>query len=271
MATKRKPTTALVPAAARLPELMTHEEADLNAGAIDTFVAAVGGRAQLTDVLSIAGAGLDMDKVTSLLLDPRYSAFSLKRLCTMAGVTVADLFASYRKALIVRAHIEATHLIASKLVPVVEDVMTRAAPIELVCPQCQGAASAGAAPCSRCLSTGRIRSEPDLDRQKLALELGQLTEKKGGIVVTQNANAIAAAALTPNSGALEQLQQAVGDLLFNPRRGGVTDADLPIDVPAPIYPREEEPPLPFDPPVREDPPLHRRVDLPGEPEECGTA
>lgn len=236
MATRSKATSALVPAAARGGELLHPEEVELNSAAIDAFLAAVGGRAELTDVLAIGAGSTDMDKVTTLLLDPRYERTSLRRLCTLAGITVADLFASYRKALVARAHIEATHIIASRLVPVVRDVMDKAI------------------------------TDPTVDRHKLALELGQLTEKKGGLIVQQNAIAAAVSTTATQVGALEQLQQAVGDLLFPPRpRRGVA-VDLAPPVPAPPVIEEQEPPLPFDDP-RADPPPDRRPDLPGAPAE----
>jgi hypothetical protein len=231
----RPKTSALVPAAARGGELLNPEEVELNSAAIDTFLSAVGGRTELTDVLSIGAGASDMDKVTQLLLDPRYSRTSLRRLCALAGITVADLFASYRKALVARAHIEATHVIASKLVPVVRDVMDRAL------------------------------TDPTVDRHKLALELGQLTEKKGGLIVQQNAIAAAVSTSATQVGALEQLQQAVGDLLFSPRKKSDVVRDDPPSPRTPLT-SEEEPSLPFDDPY-EDPPSRRRPDLPGEPEE----
>jgi hypothetical protein len=237
-----KSTSALVPAAARAGSVLTDDTlAAHNSAAIETFLKAVGGRAQLTDVLAIGAAGGDLDKVTTLLLDPRYEHFSVKRVCTMAGITVVELFASYKKALIARAHIEATHVIAGRLVPIVTDVMDKAL------------------------------SDPTVERHKLALELGQLTEKKAGIVMQQNTIAAGVSASVTQAGALEQLQQAVGDLLFSPRRKSEVVRDEP---PSPRTPftEEEEPRLPFtfeDPPALEEPP-RRRPDLPGVPEERTT-
>jgi len=186
----KKPSTGLVPAAARAPEILTEGEQHLNAGAIDTFIQLVGGRDALVDVLSVASAAPDVDRVVNYLLDPRYERWSLRRLCNMAGITVADLLAAYRKAMIAKAHVEATHIIAAKLPPVVEDVMTKAI------------------------------SDPTVERHKLALELGQLTERRSGLFIQQNQiqNASAASLSQAGGGALEQLQQAVGDLLFNPAR-----------------------------------------------------
>lgn len=189
MGRKKNATTALVPAAARAPEVLSAEEADLSAEAVETFAKAVGGRDALTDVLSVAATAPEVEKVVNLLLDHRYRQTSLRRLCTMAGITVADLFAAYKKAIITRAHIEAAQIIAQRLPPIVTDVMDRAL------------------------------SDPTVDRQKLALELGQLTEKKGGLFIQQNTGVVAAATVpATGTGQLEQLQQAVGELLFHSGR-----------------------------------------------------
>jgi hypothetical protein len=248
-------TSALIPAAARTPDGLTVVEAALNTGAIEVFTKAVGGRQQLAEVLAVASPAGELDTVTTYLLDPRYEAWSLSRLCTHAGITVAHLFAAYKKALLVRAQIEATHIIAAKLPPVVDDVMTRAAPQRVACSCLEATRPA----CPTCRGTGLTTSEPAVDRQKLALELGQLLEKKGGIVMQQNTIAAGALAST-RTGALEQLHQAVGDLLFSPgrqRRGapGVVATldeellgDPPVEIPDPREPREEEPELPWGDP-----------------------
>jgi hypothetical protein len=241
-------TSALVPAGARAAAL-DDVEAILNVEAIEVFAKAVGGRAQLADTLAVAGTGTAADRITSMLLDPRYAAWGLPRICATAGITVADLFAAYRKALVARAHIQATHIIASRLPPIVDDVMTRAAPQASVCPTCAGAAAAGS--CPTCGGTGRVMSTPDLDRQKLALELGQLLEKKGGLIVQQN-NTVAALGSSAAPGALEQLQQAVGDLLFG---GNRRDDEIEADI---IEPESDVPPeadpLPPAPHVEPDSP-----------------
>jgi hypothetical protein len=245
-------TTALLPAAARAPEPLTVVEATLNEQAIEVFTKAVGGRDQLAEVLSVAGTSPDVEKIALYLLDPRYAHFSLRRLCTLTGITVADLFTAYRKALIARAHITATQIIASRLPPIVEDVMTRAAPQKVICPKCLGTSAAGQGPCVLCNDTGIIQSEPDLDRQKLALELGQLVEKKGGILMQQNTIAAASLAST-NSGALEQLHQAVGDLLYSPSRRRASAPVVDVEATADDSHERREPDPPWPLPVIDDP------------------
>jgi len=242
-------TGALVPAGVRAPEVQVSEtDLELNAEAIEAFAEQVGGRRGFIDVLTVASTAPEVEMVVDLLLDPRYRRYSLRRLCVMAGLTLADLFVAYRRALLVKAHLQATHAIAAKLPAVVADVMTRALPQPCVCPACQGVSPGlDAAPCLTCAGTGQVLTEPDLDRQKLALDLGALTRKGGGGVTVTQTTAVAASASAlsaPTAGALEQLQQAVGELLFSPgrRRNAGT--------PAPVVLTEEDVPLPFEaPPV----------------------
>jgi hypothetical protein len=250
------PPTALIPAAARAPEVLTEEEAELSGEAIETFARAIGGRDALMAVLSVASSAPEIEKVVNYLLDPRYDRWTLRRLCTLAGITVAELFTAYRKALLTKAHLEATRIIAEKLPPIVDDVMERATPQMIGCAHCRGLAPpAGDPPCLFCHGSGQVRSEPELDRQKLALELGHLTEKKGGgLYIQQNQGVLAsgAALAAQGSGALEQLQQAVGDLLFRPsRRRAMSPVSEPTSEP-PVLPREE-PPHEYPPPPQDEP------------------
>jgi hypothetical protein len=238
-------TAALIPAAARADTTLDDVEAVLNCEAIEVFARAVGGRAQLADTLAVAATSPDVARITTCLLDPRYASWSLARLCHMVGITVAELFASYRKAMIARAHIEATHTIARTLPAVVSDVMDKATPQPIVCPHCQGRQTIapvepGQAPlaCPVCRGTGSVQSEPTVERHKLALELGQLIEKKGGLLIQQNNLAPSASALA--TGSLEQLQQAVGDVLFGSRR----QDEAPLDVEAhPVPDPDDHDPL----------------------------
>ena len=223
--TRPQARTALVPAGARANGfVLTDPDGLLHAEAIETFAKAVGGRERLADTLAVAGVSSEIEQITTLLLDPRYATWTLSRLCRMAGITVAQLFAAYRKASFARAHIEASHTIATRLPAVVSDVMDKAL------------------------------SDPTVERHKLALEVGQLLEKKGGLIVQQNN--LAQTAIATGPGSLEQLQQAVGDVLFGPRRTAVAVDPVP-DPTEPDDPEDEDDPLdgaePGDPAGPPDP------------------
>ena len=166
--------------------------------AVETFLLGVGGRDQLLDALEIGSARPEIDKVLDFLADERYASMSLRQICNFAGLTVADLMAAYRSATLIKSQIAATAQIAHRIGPVVADVMRRAAPHEVSCRACNGAGTVSkgddpALPCLPCRGTGSVVAEPELDRQKLALELAELLKKGGGISITQQQIAVAAA------------------------------------------------------------------------------
>lgn len=242
--------SALAPAITRAAGGLTPQEQDLSGVAIDTFVKALGGKDALVDALAVGGSVPEIDAILTHLLDPRFDTWSLRQICDAAGLTIAELFTHYRKSGIIRAHIQATPIITGKLVGVVDDVMTRAQPYEVPCASCGGVGSvpprdkkgkilddAPPEPCRACKASGRMIELPDLERQKLALELGQLVQKSGGInvIANQQNNAFGETARSTATGALEQLQQAVGDLLYGRHAdsgeaasasGGVIEAEV---------------------------------------------
>src|SRR5712664_605213 len=117
---------------------LTDEEADLHRGALTTVVNALGGKSSFADTLAIAGDQPEVEPILALLVDPRYDHLSLRKLCDLAGWNVAYLFAAWRKAALVRAHLLAYQTITSNLLPLAEDVMRRAAPYPIPCPACLG-------------------------------------------------------------------------------------------------------------------------------------
>jgi len=200
---------------------LTPEETDLSAAAVDAFTVALGGRSAVLDALQVANGTPEVDQITKLLIDPCYAGWSLRKLCALAGLTIADLFTAYKKAMLVKAHLRATRVVTDHLVQVVEDVMRRSQPHTIPCEGCGGrgtlAPPAGApalsipVTCSRCQGDGTLLQQPDLDRQKLALELGQLVTKGGGITLTQQTLVAPGNGFGP--GAIDQLQQAVATIL----------------------------------------------------------
>jgi hypothetical protein len=232
----RPARSALVPALR--PDLsLTAEEADLSSAAVDAFTVAIGGRQALLATLAVADGTPEVHKIVNFLIDPRYGGWSLRRICTLGGLTIADLFSAYKKALLVKAHLEATRIVAAQLVAVVDDVMTRAHPYEVTCERCGGTASVTPEPskaqpnpipqpCATCRATGRLICLPDLDRQKVALELGQLLQSRAGINVQQNNLSLpASGGFGSGTGTLEQLQQAVHEVLY-PRSPAL---DAPVE------------------------------------------
>ena len=177
----------------------------------------VGGRDAIAEILSVASSDPEIDKVLTLLLDPSYARYSVAHLCHLAGITAAELYQALGKASIARAKITALVTeVAPKLTGVVKDIMDRAQPYEIPCTHCGGLTeytpeptkevpNPAPQPCRVCNATGKLLALPDLDRQKVALELGQLTQKGGGfaIQVNQQNNAFGDGARSTQSGALE--------------------------------------------------------------------
>jgi hypothetical protein len=217
--------------------LLTDAELDANAGAVDAVIKALGGKGQILDTLAIAADAPEVEKVVALLLDPRYDGFSLRRLCQLAGLTVVDLFAAYKKAMVVQAHLLAYQTISARILPVVEDVMRRAAPYEIPCDECGGSAqvavdaadgSRQTVSCKVCAGQGKLVQLPDLDRQKLALELAQLVQKSAGISIQQNQ------VVTPpdpeprdGRGTFIEMQHAIRQMLSGPRQPILDAETLP--------------------------------------------
>jgi hypothetical protein len=207
--------------------LLTDAEADANGKAIDTVVKALGGRPALLDTLAVAADAPEVEEILTLLLDPRYEKMSLRALCHKAGLTVVDLFAAYKKAMITKAHLVAYKAITDAIVPVVEDVMRRAAPYRIPCYGCGGGKQIDdpekpgtLITCPQCAGAGELLQLPDLDRQKLALELGQLVQKSAGLQIQQNTLNLQPGAGNDGpkaGGTLVELQHAVRELLSGPR------------------------------------------------------
>lgn len=205
---------------------LSDAELDANQAAIEQVVKALGGRGNLLDALSVAADAPEVEKIVQLLVDPRYDQISLRRLCSMAGLTVVDLFAAYKKAMVVKAQLVAYQAITDHLLPVVVDVMKRAAPYTIPCYDCgatgQVAAEKVGDPalvCPTCAGRKELLQLPDLDRQKLALELGQLVQKSAGINIQQNQLTVPPVEPepAPGRGTLIELQHAISELQSGPR------------------------------------------------------
>lgn len=228
------PKPALQITRARAPrrnEALSAAELAANQEALDTTIKAMGGREAIFDTLAVASDDPQVDHLLRLLADPVYQTMPLKQLCHHAGVTVVDLFAAYRKAMVVQAHLLAYKTITLKLPAIVEDVMRRAAPFEIPCTGCNGRKQivegegdkAALVDCPTCNGHGVLQQLPDLDRQKLALELGQLVQKSAGINLTQNSLVVPPPAPEDDApmagpGTLIEMQHALRELQRGPRR-----------------------------------------------------
>lgn len=215
--------------------LVTREEArylDLAAAPMNEFEKALGGRESLIRALVI-DTSPKIRELLEMLMDPRHDGRSLGELAEKVDISLTDLLRSYRNAMLVKAQMQATAKIAERLPAIVEDVMMRAAPYKEDCPACEGTGVQRVKPtkqnpkpeltevtCTLCKGKKELYRMPDLDRQRLALELGELIKApaRGPTVLQQfnmpPANTDPAPLRATQPGSLERMQQAVSDILY---------------------------------------------------------
>jgi hypothetical protein len=227
---KRSIPGVLVSPASRTPETAI-ARIDHAAKPITRFEQLLGGRAAIADALSV-DPNPTIRELLTVLLDPHFDGYSLGDLSTRAGIGLLDLLRAYRNNRLVKAQILAMNIISERLPAVVADVMQRATPHTAECSLCEGTGTVTPSPtvkhpdpvpvtCGVCKGAKVRPVLPDLERQRLALELGELTRvPKGGTVLNQQFNLgsglqSAAASMTP--GSLEQMQQAVTSILYSRR------------------------------------------------------
>lgn len=185
---------------------------------------ALGGRLKIVEALAFAESSPGAQRLLSLLGDPASDQYSLGELCVRGNVTPGDLLAAYRKAQLGVAQALSTRAIADRLPDVTQDVMKRALPYEVRCGACDGIGTIvpdptkknpnpAPLPCKACQGTGTQTIIPTLDRQKVALDLGQLVPKTPPMSVSVSQQQTTQT-LNAGTGNLSELQQAIGDLLY---------------------------------------------------------
>lgn len=213
---------------------------DTAAEPINALEKALGGRKNLVQSLAIE-ATPEMRNLVEMLVDPRFDGRSLGWLAAKVQIGLTDLLRAYRSGVLATAHIIATQRVADKLPAVVEDVMKRAVPYEEDCAGCDATGQMtvrptkkvpipdpAQVPCTICRGKGKVLRLPELDRQRLALELGELIKGNRAPTFMQQINLPAAGqnAGDASAGSLERMQQAVTNLLY--RQPPVIDAE-PIE------------------------------------------
>jgi hypothetical protein len=87
----------------------------------------------------------------------------------------------------------------------------------------------GPEPCETCRGSGRLYYDGDLEHKKLALELGKMTAKGGGVnlQVNQQTNSFNFGA---SGGALEKLQEATDRILYGGEASPLAQTVLEAEV-----------------------------------------
>lgn len=177
----------------RKPDLLT--ASDRQSAALRALEMRFGGRQKLVRSLQVLPLEDDERLVMELFADPRNDRKGLAMIAKMAGtgMTVSRLLKLIGKAVGAEALLAAHREIYEPLPLVARDIMQRSVPAEEACWPCRGGGKVPLKPvegkeqedCGICRGTGKITLYPDLDRQKVALELGGLLKPRGGVQVTQ--------------------------------------------------------------------------------------
>lgn len=162
---------------------------------------ALGGREEMVSKLALV-TDLTSEETTilNLLANPENRNRSMAWLCGNAGTSIGRVLAMLQKGEFAEAVALSMKRIARQLPKVAEDVMARALPIWKSCLACGALGrlppkEEGGEPrtCLVCEGVGRVEVAPDVERQKVALQVGGLLKQGGGVSIdnrqqTVNAN-----------------------------------------------------------------------------------
>lgn len=152
---------------------------------------AIGGRDQLVSGLSmVPGMTQEEQTILYLLADPANAKKSLASLVGRTGTTVGRVLELFCKGDFAEAYVRSIRRVYRMLPSVAEDAMSRAVGKWKTCFVCKGKGSLppkvegedGAA-CLDCEGLGRVDVAPDVERVKVALQIGGLLKTGGGVVV----------------------------------------------------------------------------------------
>jgi len=207
--------------------------------ALRAFEVGVGGRAKLVETLQYATLTDEQSLIVGMIADPQNDRKALGTICRSAKINFGQLLQLFKDAGFIRAQLAAFEQVWNGLPRVAGDVMMRAVPHSVECQACLGTKVVtikvkGAdgkkidqeVPCRFCKGTGQITVIPDLEHQKVALEIGGLLKKGGAIQVGVQVN---------NQGALvgpddmKDFRGASDKLLYPARRRGEEETGDTVD------------------------------------------
>ena len=172
--------------------------------ALSTLEERMGGRDKVAASLAvIPNLTVEEQTIFQLMTDPANRKRSLAYLCGAAGTTVGRVLELFSKGDWAQAYVDSIRRVNALLPQVAEDVMTRALPKWKGCVQCKGAGRMMSkkpllmegkptnppiweeieVECFTCEGVGKIEVEPDIERQKVALQVGGLLKTGGGVTI----------------------------------------------------------------------------------------
>lgn len=202
------------------------------------FEDAVGGREALVSHFAYAELGPREQLLIGAVADPRNDQHSLARICQLNGLQFTTLLGMFRQAGFARAQVEAMQRIWKVVPELAEDVMARSLPHELPCETCCGdgkrtekkftkgddgkaVEAEVSVECPTCRGRGKQLHQPDLDRQKLGLQLAGLLPGAAGAQVNINVDKSTKQQFNLNAGGdVFASFMAASDQVLYPARGG---------------------------------------------------
>ncbi len=223
--------------------------------AVNQTEALLGGRQGLIAALSAADASTDVQALLWKIADPAHDHLSLATICARGNITPGDLFRALKEAAVARGQILGLVEVSNKAQQVAKEVAAAATEHEVTCPRCSGLKTEmwqgeddrlppRQITCTVCQGKGTRLVPASLDHQKLVFETLGLLKKSGGVNVQTNilnpASGGSASGGGMLGGSLEQLQQAVGELLFG-RQAGPAPPSASASVEGILVPPEDPP------------------------------
>lgn len=194
---------------------------------LETLEKDAGGRGVLVGLLTLAPLNDDLRYVLGLLGDPQNSRLTLATICERGNILPGELLKHLGAAALLRGQTLAMQAVGSGLAAVARDVMKHAAPYEEPCEACEGTGSLtpdptaaepnpSPGPCPQCKGAGALRYEASPEQQKLALEMGRMLPKAGGINILNqlSGGATGGSGGSNGAGSLEKLQAMTDRLLY---------------------------------------------------------
>lgn len=180
--------------------------------ALASLEKALGGRSQILSTLVQADLTDDEQLICDLLADPQNDNRSLAKVCGIAHYSLSRLLDLFKKAKGAEAYIKSVNRVYEKLPDIAGDIAERSVPQKARCGDCRGIGLVKRVDvdddgkpkfsedgkrvwieeqCWPCEGTGQITILPDLERQKLALQIGGLIKEKGPAVIVDQRNQLA--------------------------------------------------------------------------------
>lgn len=205
----------------------------------------LGGRDVLIAALSHAPKSRDLSYLLGLIGDPRHTRIPLAKICAMGGITAGELIEAYKSGELNRAQALAIGKVGAKLPEVAEDTMRLALTHTSLCTVCYGHGDLPGIPtaedptptresCEVCQGSGEVLVGGDLEHKKLALEMGRMLQKGGGVNLQVNQQV--GVQLGGAGGALEKLQAVTDQILYGEGGGvpveeaAILDAEVEVEV-----------------------------------------